>query len=66
MIWIQWFISHLVDKDCVAFIRRCIARIKPGGFLELNENNCKRHQKVEIDGRLVSDTLSISRKEARA
>ena len=39
VVWIQWCIGHLTDEDLVAFLIRCKAGLKEGGFIVMKENN---------------------------
>ena len=60
LVWIQWVIGHLPDEPLVAFLRRCVASLKPGGLLGLKENNCRDEQKTVYD----EDDSSITRSDA--
>ena len=58
LIWIQWVIGHLPDDPLVAFLRRCVAALKPGGLLGMKENNCKAVRKTVYDEEDSSITRS--------
>lgn len=38
VIWCQWVLSHLTDKDLVAFLRRCVKALSPAGVIIVKEN----------------------------
>ncbi len=58
LIWIQWVIGHLPDEPLVAFLRRCVAALKPGGLLGMKENNCSAKRKTVYDEEDSSITRS--------
>ncbi|UMM11625.1 hypothetical protein L5515_000818 [Caenorhabditis briggsae] len=48
LIWIQWVSGHLVDEDLVAFFKRCVKGLKPGGCIVLKDN-VTNHEKRLFD-----------------
>lgn len=40
MIWIQWVVGHLHDKDFVDFFKNCSRGLKPHGIIVLKDNCC--------------------------
>lgn len=38
IIWCQWVLGHLKDQDLIDFFGRCVAGLKPGGFIVVKEN----------------------------
>ncbi|KAJ3275536.1 hypothetical protein HDV01_000363 [Terramyces sp. JEL0728] len=40
LIWCQWVLSHLTDKDLIAFFKRCKESLS-GGYICVKENVCK-------------------------
>ncbi|KAF9582256.1 hypothetical protein BGW38_000444 [Lunasporangiospora selenospora] len=41
VIWCQWVLGHLTDADLIAFFRRCVTGLRPGGLIFVKENNTK-------------------------
>ncbi|CAO3615214.1 unnamed protein product [Cunninghamella blakesleeana] len=39
LIWCQWVLGHLTDDHLVAFFKRCIKGLAPGGLIGVKENN---------------------------
>lgn len=39
LIWCQWCLGHLGDDALVAFLKRCVAGLQPGGTIVVKENN---------------------------
>ncbi len=58
IVWIQWVIGHLGDEDFVAFLQRCVAALKPGGFLGMKENNALESEVTVVDEEDSSVTRS--------
>ena len=49
LIWCQWVLGHLSDEELVAFLKRCVAGLKPGtGLIGIKENTT-RHDDVDFD-----------------
>lgn len=46
LVWAQWCLQHLSDKDLIAFLKRSKAALKEGGIIGVKENVCKE----EADG----------------
>jgi protein N-terminal methyltransferase len=40
IIWIQWVLCYLTDKDIVNFLMRCSESLVDGGWIILKENTC--------------------------
>ena len=40
VIWVQWCIGYLTDKDCVKFLKRMGASLRKGGLIVLKDNTC--------------------------
>jgi len=38
VIWCQWVLGHLKDQDLIDFFVRCVAGLRPGGFIVVKEN----------------------------
>jgi protein N-terminal methyltransferase len=38
IIWVQWVLCYLTDKDIVEFLRRCSDSLVDGGWIVLKEN----------------------------
>jgi protein N-terminal methyltransferase len=38
VIWCQWVLSHLTDKDMVKFFGRCVGSLREGGVIVVKEN----------------------------
>lgn len=39
VIWCQWCLGQLSDKALVAFLKRCVEGLQPGGTIVVKENN---------------------------
>jgi hypothetical protein len=39
LIWVQWCVGHLTDKQLVQFLERCKTALKPDGVIVVKENN---------------------------
>ena len=37
------------DEDFISFLHRCVASLKPGGFLGMKENNATEHEVTNVD-----------------
>lgn len=46
LVWAQWCLQHLSDKDLITFLQRAKATLKPGGIIGVKENVCSE----EADG----------------
>ncbi|SJX61911.1 related to TAE1-AdoMet-dependent proline methyltransferase [Sporisorium reilianum f. sp. reilianum] len=46
LVWAQWCLQHLSDKDLIAFLKRSKAALKQGGIIGVKENVCTE----EADG----------------
>ncbi|SNX83052.1 related to TAE1 - AdoMet-dependent proline methyltransferase [Melanopsichium pennsylvanicum] len=46
LVWAQWCLQHLSDKDLIAFLQRSKAALKEGGIIGIKENVCTE----EADG----------------
>ncbi|SPO22014.1 related to TAE1 - AdoMet-dependent proline methyltransferase [Ustilago trichophora] len=46
LVWAQWCLQHLSDKDLISFLQRSKAALKPGGVIGVKENVCTE----EADG----------------
>ncbi|KAJ1962603.1 hypothetical protein GGI12_002554 [Dipsacomyces acuminosporus] len=42
MIWCQWVLSHLTDRDLAEFLKRCAEGLSPGGLICVKENVASR------------------------
>lgn len=40
VIWVQWCIGYLTDKDCVKFLKRMGASLTKGGIIVIKDNTC--------------------------
>ena len=38
MIWIQWVVGHLHDRDYIDFFRSCVRGLSPDGVVVLKDN----------------------------
>lgn len=38
VIWCQWVLPHLTDDDLIAFFKKCIPALAPGGVIGIKEN----------------------------
>jgi len=47
-IWCQWVLSHLTDRDLVAFLKRCRKGLAPNGMIFVKENTSTSDQ-AEFD-----------------
>lgn len=56
VIWIQWVIGHLPDTDFLPFMARCVAGLKPGGYIVVKENNAKKGFVMDLDDQSVTRT----------
>lgn len=56
VIWIQWVIGHLPDTDFLPFMERCVAGLKPGGYIVLKENNAKKGFVMDLDDQSLTRT----------
>ena len=57
LIWIQWVLSYLTDRDIVEFLGRCGQALQPGGLIVLKENMCEASD-FELDAEDASVTRS--------
>ncbi|KAI9891672.1 MAG: Alpha N-terminal protein methyltransferase 1 [Vezdaea aestivalis] len=48
LIWIQWCVGHLTDKELVALLVRCSASLSVGGWIVLKENMSSDPEKKDI------------------
>lgn len=55
LIWCQWVLSHLTDKDLVEFLKRC-KNSMDGGYIGIKENVCRAG--IEYDSQDSSCTRS--------
>ncbi|EST07766.1 Protein of unknown function DUF858, methyltransferase-like protein [Kalmanozyma brasiliensis GHG001] len=46
LVWAQWCLQHLSDRDLIAFLQRSKAALKQGGIIGVKENVCSE----EADG----------------
>lgn len=60
LIWIQWVIGHLTDQEFVAFLRRCAAGLRPGGWIIVKDNNASPTEPGIIDGAYLVDSVDHS------
>mgnify|MGYP000980919205 CR=1 FL=1 len=59
LIWCQWVLPHLTDDDLVAFFKRCIPALAPGGMIGVKENNSR-------DGFIMDkEDTSVTRTDAQ-
>ena len=56
VIWIQWVIGHLPDRDFVPFMERASAALAPGGVICLKENIAKKGFVMDLDDQSVTRT----------
>ncbi|KAI8330771.1 alpha-N-methyltransferase NTM1 [Chlamydoabsidia padenii] len=47
LIWCQWVLGHLTDDHLVAFFKRCVQGLKPGGWIGVKENNSSKGYLVD-------------------
>jgi protein N-terminal methyltransferase len=59
IIWIQWVLCYLTDKDIVNFLRRCSDSLIQDGWIVLKENTCNDEAFV-LDMEDASVTRSLS------
>lgn len=45
VIWCQWVLGHLTDKDFVLFFQRCKSGLAPDGIIIVKENTISRKDK---------------------
>jgi protein N-terminal methyltransferase len=48
LIWVQWVLMYLTDRDVIAFLQRCGKALIPGGFIVVKENICDTCD-IELD-----------------
>lgn len=58
LIWCQWVLSHLNDKDLVEFLIRCKPALKQGGLIMAKENVAKDQQERIFHADDSSETRS--------
>ncbi|KAG7361770.1 aldose 1-epimerase [Nitzschia inconspicua] len=58
IIWIQWVLCYLTDKDIVEFLSRCSDRLLKNGWIILKENTCENEAFV-VDVDDASITRSV-------
>lgn len=56
VIWVQWVLGHLTDRDLVAFFKRCKAGLKPNGIIVVKENTTAPEAVVDMDDNSVTRT----------
>ena len=56
VIWVQWCIGYLTDKDCVKFLKRMGTSLTKGGVVVIKDNTC-----VESAFVLDRDDSSVTR-----
>eukprot|EP00250_Pteridium_aquilinum_P000098 c10114_g1_i1 orf=134-1219(+) len=54
VIWVQWCIGHLTDRDFVDFFKRAKVGLKPDGFFVVKENTAKNGFVVDKDDSSVT------------
>lgn len=58
IVWIQWTLCYLTDKDIVKVLRRCASSLVEGGFIILKENTCADEAfVVDVDDASVTRSL---------
>lgn len=62
LIWNQWCVGHLTDRQLVEYLRRCKAFLAPSGFVVVKEN-----VSTDPDGRDMYDDVdsSVTRTDAK-
>lgn len=48
VIWIQWVIIYLTDKDMISFLKRAKEALSPGGLIIIKEN-CNKKDSFYLD-----------------
>jgi len=57
LIWCQWVLPYLTDVDLIAFLKRCVKGLRPGGVIGVKEN-------ISRDGWVAdNEDFSITRTE---
>ncbi|KAJ3205265.1 hypothetical protein HDU67_008934 [Dinochytrium kinnereticum] len=56
IIWCQWVLGHLTDRDFVSFFRRCSEGIAEHGFIGVKENMSQREIEVDTTDSSVTRT----------
>ncbi|KAI5069928.1 hypothetical protein GOP47_0014271 [Adiantum capillus-veneris] len=54
MIWVQWCIGHLTDRDLVEFFKRAKVGLRPYGFFVVKENTTKHGFLVDKDDNSIT------------
>jgi galactose mutarotase-like enzyme len=57
LMWVQWVLMYLTDRDIIAFLQRCGRALLPGGFVLIKENICESSD-IELDEEDASVTRS--------
>lgn len=55
LVWAQWILGHLTDRDVVALLERCRAALRPGGAVVVKDNNSAPADSAGTGGRYVLD-----------
>ena len=59
LVWVQWCVGHLTDKQLVEFLERCKTALKPDGVIVVKENNSTSGED-HFDGEDSSVTRCVS------
>ena len=54
LVWCQWVLGHLTDRDVVALLHRCRSALRPGGALFVKDNAAPSKQ-CPYDGKYMLD-----------
>lgn len=55
LVWAQWVLGHLTDRDVVGLLARCTAALRPGGAVCVKDNTSKPSECDQGDGRYLLD-----------
>lgn len=61
VIWCQWCLPHLSDKQLVRFMKQARASLRPGGVIIVKENCCPEAKPGEPEAVYDEDDSSLTR-----
>jgi len=61
VIWCQWCLGHLSDRQLVRFLKQSKQALRPGGVIVVKENCCPEEKPGEPESIYDSDDSSITR-----
>jgi protein N-terminal methyltransferase len=61
VVWCQWCLGHLSDKDLIRFLKQARSALRPGGVIIIKENCCEEPKPGEPVSIYDPDDSSLTR-----